>query len=133
MPAPPDEAQLVERWNRIRAVRAEVHKKIEPLREQGAIGSSLQAEVEVVADAVTTEHLQSLGEDLRFVLITSRAQARAAEHTSSEQVVVNPSAHTKCERCWHWRADVGGDPSHPTICGRCVSNLFGTGEPRRFA
>jgi isoleucyl-tRNA synthetase len=44
-----------------------------------------------------------------------------------------PSTDTKCERCWHWRPDVGGDPAHPTICGRCVSNLFGAGEAREHA
>jgi len=128
-----DEAALVEKWTRIRAMRAEVHKKMEPLREQGAIGSSLQAEVDVEANAETAALLQTLGDDLRFVLITSQARVVRADGATDPQIIVTPSAHLKCERCWHWRADVGCDPSHPTICGRCVSNLFGDGEPRVFA
>ncbi|HEY9027401.1 MAG TPA: zinc finger domain-containing protein, partial [Burkholderiaceae bacterium] len=49
------------------------------------------------------------------------------------QVQVAPSSDPKCERCWHYRADVGSDPAHPAICGRCTSNLFGTGEVRAVA
>ena len=133
LPDVADETVLVEKWTRIRAVRAEVHKKMEPLREQGAIGSSLQADIEVEANAATAALLQTLGDDLRFVLITSQARVVRADSTTDPQIIVTPSAHLKCERCWHWRADVGCDPSHPTICGRCVSNLFGDGEPRVFA
>jgi isoleucyl-tRNA synthetase len=73
-----------------------------------------------------------LGDELRFVLITSRATVRRVEGVGI-RAVVKPSEHPKCERCWHWRADVGADPKHPGICGRCVANLFGPGEPRRFA
>ena len=133
LPDVADEAALVEKWARIRAVRAEVHKKMEPLREQGAIGSSLQAEVEVEANAETAALLQTLGDDLRFVLITSQARVVRADGATDPQIIVTPSAHLKCERCWHWRADVGCDAGHPTICGRCVSNLFDDGEPRVFA
>jgi isoleucyl-tRNA synthetase len=79
------------------------------------------------------EALQSLGDDLRFVLITSAAAVVPAANASEQSIAVKPSAHRKCERCWHWRADVGIDPAHPAICGRCVSNLFGDGEPRSHA
>jgi isoleucyl-tRNA synthetase len=96
------------------------------------IGSSLQAEVEVRTDAPSAALLQTLGDDLRFVLITSQAQAFSADESGAD-IVVTPSAHSKCERCWHWRSDVGSDAAHPTICFRCVSNLFGAGEPRSFA
>ncbi|HYM47516.1 MAG TPA: class I tRNA ligase family protein, partial [Burkholderiaceae bacterium] len=133
LPVLTDEAALVDKWTRIRAVRADVHKKMEPLREQGAIGSSLQAEVEVRANAETAALLQALADDLRFVLITSHARATQVDSPTDEQIIVTPSANLKCERCWHWRADVGCDPDHPTICARCVSNLFGAGEPRAFA
>lgn len=129
----PDEAALTEKWAGIRAVRAEVHKKLESLRESGAIGSSLQAEVEIRAGAETAALLDALSDDLRFVLITSQARVAHAGSGDSEQIVVTPSQNIKCERCWHWRADVGSDSDHPTICGRCVSNLFGAGEPRAFA
>ncbi|MEP6608326.1 MAG: isoleucine--tRNA ligase [Burkholderiaceae bacterium] len=129
----PNEAALVEKWTRIRSVRVDVQKRIEPLREQGAIGSSLQAEVEVRADVKTAELLQSLQDDLRFVLITSVARARVADDPSDEQIMVTPSTSIKCERCWHWRSDVGHDARHATLCGRCVSNLFGASEQRTFA
>ena len=69
---------------------------------------------------------------MRFVLIVSRASVqRKAE--GEVEIMVNPSANAKCERCWHYRADVGGNAEHLTICGRCVSNLFGNGEPRSHA
>jgi isoleucyl-tRNA synthetase len=133
LPAVPDEAALVERWTALRTVRAEVQKRLEELREQGAIGSSLQADVELRASGRRADLLQSLGDDLRFVLITSRARVTRAAAAADEGIVVTPSGATKCERCWHWRDDVGADPAHPTLCGRCVSNLFGPGEPRTYA
>jgi len=74
--------------------------------------------------------LASLGNDLRLVLITSAATVARGDALAID---VTPSAHAKCERCWHYRADVGIDPAHPAICGRCTSNLFGSGEPRQFA
>jgi isoleucyl-tRNA synthetase len=74
--------------------------------------------------------LAALGEDLKFVLITSKATLAAADTLA---VTVTPSAARKCERCWHWRDDVGHDAGHPTICGRCTSNLHGPGETRRVA
>jgi isoleucyl-tRNA synthetase len=74
--------------------------------------------------------LASLGDDLKFVLITSAVTLDVAQTPS---IAVRPSSATKCERCWHWRDDVGSDPAHPTICGRCISNLFGAGEARSVA
>ena len=133
LPELPDEAALVERWNALRAVRADVQKRLEALREQGAIGSSLQAEVEIRAAGRKAELLQSLGDDLRFVLITSQARVIPVRDAAEEDIIVTASTAAKCERCWHWRADVGADAAHPTLCGRCVSNLFGAGEPREFA
>jgi len=118
-------------WADIRAVREQVNKKLEEQRAAGAIGSALQAEVDVYATQETFELLSRLGDDLRLVFITSRANThlRAGEL----EIKVTPSAHTKCARCWHYRADVGSDAAHPTLCGRCVSNLFGAGEARRYA
>jgi isoleucyl-tRNA synthetase len=110
-----------------------VLKELENLRERGDIGSSLQAEVVVKAAAQRFEALQSLGDDLRFVLITSAARLVAAQSADAQAIEVTPSPNPKCERCWHWRADVGSDPGHPSLCGRCVSNLFGAGEPRSHA
>ncbi|HWH48068.1 MAG TPA: zinc finger domain-containing protein, partial [Burkholderiales bacterium] len=118
------------RWDRVRAIRAEVQKELEAVRVAGKIGSSLQAEVMIHADGERYELLNSLADDLRFVLITSQAGlVRSAE----ARIVVNASAQRKCERCWHYRADVGHDAAHPDICSRCTANLFGAGEPRIHA
>jgi isoleucyl-tRNA synthetase len=110
-----------------------VQKVLESLRAEGRIGASLQAEVEVRASGDRYAALASLGDDLRFVLITSAARATRVDAPADETIVATPSAHAKCERCWHYRADVGVDPAHTTICGRCVSNLEGPGEPRQHA
>ena len=115
---------------RIRAVREAVNKEIEALRVQGKVGSSLQAEVRIGAPADEHEVLASLGDDLKFVLITSAA---AVDRADALAVQVSASAAAKCERCWHWRDDVGADAAHPALCGRCTSNLFGSGESRRVA
>jgi len=123
---------VVDAWGKIRAVREQVNKKLEDQRAANAIGSALQAEVDVYAPQETFELLSRLGDDLRLVLITSRANVYQA--TNDELVIkVTPSAHTKCERCWHYRADVGNDAQHPALCARCVSNLFGSGEARHYA
>jgi len=124
---------LIDSWTALRAFRAEVLKQLEALRVAGDIGSSLQAKVDVQASGDRYLQLARLEDDLRFVLITSEARAHAVEDASAERVVVSASEHPKCERCWHYRADVGAHHAHPAICGRCVSNLFGPGEPRRFA
>jgi isoleucyl-tRNA synthetase len=64
------------------------------------------------------------------VFITSAAQLKAAD---ALRIEVAASSATKCDRCWHYRDDVGIDAAHPTICGRCASNLFGAGELRSIA
>ena len=120
---------LCERWDEIRVVRAEVQKELEALRTAGKIGSSLQAEVEVHAEGTRLDALKALGDDLRFVFITSQANVVHDVHN----IVVKQSPHKKCERCWHYRADVGADPAHADICGRCTQNLYGSGEKRDHA
>jgi isoleucyl-tRNA synthetase len=130
LPVTPDEPALIAKWEKILAVRAAVQKELEVARQEGKIGSSLQAEIAIQAPADSYEALASLGDDLRFVTITSAATVSRGDALA---VKVTPSPHAKCERCWHWRADVGADRAHPTLCGRCVANLFGGGEPRRYA
>jgi isoleucyl-tRNA synthetase len=122
--------ELLAKWARIRAIRDVANKEIEAVRGSGRLGSSLQAELTIGADAADHALLTSLGEDLRFVTITSQARLVAADALT---VQVTPSTAIKCERCWHYRDDVGIDPARPAICGRCVSNLFGAGETRRIA
>ncbi|HET7033431.1 MAG TPA: isoleucine--tRNA ligase [Casimicrobiaceae bacterium] len=130
LPAQGAEDVLIAKWNRILAVRAAVQKELEILRQDGKVGSSLQAEVAIAASGDDYDALASLGNDLRFVLITSAATLTKGEALA---IVVRPSSHAKCERCWHYRSDIGGDAAHPTLCGRCVSNLTGPGEARAFA
>ena len=127
LPDVADAAALFTRWERIVAVRARVLKELEEVRQSGRIGSPLQAEVAIVAPPDDYEALASLGDDLRFVLITSAATVQRGTELS---INVTPSTHAKCERCWHWRDDVGADPNHRGLCGRCMANLFGAGEPR---
>jgi isoleucyl-tRNA synthetase len=130
LPAIPDEPALIAKWEKILAVRAAVQKELENVREAGEIGSSLQAEVAMTAPEASFAALASLGDDLRFVTITSAATVQPGQELA---IKVAPSVHPKCERCWHWRADVGADRAHPGLCSRCVANLFGSGEPRVHA
>ena len=124
------DAALLTKWMRVRELRDAVNKEIETLRAAGGLGSSLQANVVLTVPAADHTLLATLGEDLKFVFITSVAQLVAGE---THQIAVSASSAVKCERCWHWRTDVGSDPEHPTICGRCTSNLFGSGETRTVA
>jgi isoleucyl-tRNA synthetase len=128
-----DGPELAQKWATLRAVRAEVLKKLEDMRTAKEIGASLQAEVEIRASGEKLKALQSLGNDLRFVLITSQATVTHVEKAEDEAIIATASKHAKCERCWHYRSDVGADKEHATLCGRCVSNLFGKGEPRGHA
>ena len=124
------DAALLAKWARIRAIREQVNKEIEVQREQGAVGSSLQANVVLGAPPDDHALLASLGADLKFVCIVS---AIALEAAGALSVSVSASKDTKCERCWHYLPDVGRHAEHPTLCGRCVSNLFGAGETRTVA
>jgi isoleucyl-tRNA synthetase len=132
-PAQADAGALLEKYALIRAVRTDVTKQLEELRGSGAIGSSLQAELALKAAGDKYRVLASLDDDLKFVFITSQASVEQVEDAAQEAVAVTPSDAEKCERCWHYRRDVGHDPAHPGLCGRCTSNLFGSGEQRRFA
>ncbi len=117
-------------------MRAESNRKIEALRAEGRLGSSLQADVTVKAGPAAAGLLGALGADLRFVLISSAAHVEPlAAAADADEFFVEAAVTTapKCERCWHYRDDVGHDPAHPTICGRCTANLYGAGEPRSVA
>ena len=130
IPAVQDAARLLGRWEEMRAIRADVRRQLEELRTAGKIGSSLAAEVDFHVPPERAAFLESFGEDLRFVLLTSAARVHAA---GDGQVQVVPSTHAKCERCWHFRADVGAVAAHPTICARCAGNLTGADEKRVHA
>ncbi|MDE2309258.1 MAG: isoleucine--tRNA ligase [Betaproteobacteria bacterium] len=128
-----DDPALLQNWTVICAWRGKANKQIEEVRAAGHIGQALAAELDIYAAGDDFNLLSRLGDDLRFVMITSRAMVHRAASAAEQRIVVTPSNHTKCERCWHYRDDVGSDAGHPTLCGRCVSNLFGNGEARRYA
>ena len=124
LPTPPNGGELLAKWARLRELRAPVRKEVEALRADGKVGSSLQAEVEVTAPAADYDLLASLGADLKFLMIASAARVTRGEGLAAKVV---PSAHPKCERCWHYLADVNDEG----LCGRCQSNLRGPGETRK--
>lgn len=128
-------------WQLIANVKTAVNKVLEAKRNAGEVGKSLEAQVELFCEGELKDQLARLGEELRFVLITSSASvtemgaAAQAEDTELEglKVRVTKSAGAKCGRCWHHREDVGSHAEHPEICGRCVENVAGDGETRAFA
>ena len=129
-------------WETVIEVREMVSRELEQLRVAGGIGSSLDAEVDLYCAPEIRAVLDKLGDELRFVFITSYARVHPLEPRGDEaagtemeglHVAVAPSAHEKCIRCWHHREDVGSHSEHPELCGRCVSNVAGSGEPRLYA
>jgi isoleucyl-tRNA synthetase len=124
------EQELADKWGAIREFRTQVNKEIEALRAADQLGSSLQAELDIEVPGELYQNLRSLDGDLKYVLIVSRADVKEGAET---RIRVTPSAHAKCDRCWHYRADVGSHAGHGNVCGRCVSNLDGAGEVREHA
>lgn len=128
-------------WDAIMLVKTAVNKALEEARSEGHIGAGLEAEVTLYASEALKAPLQQLGEELRFVLITSRADvADLADGTDAREteleglkVAVVKSDHEKCSRCWHRREDVGHHATHKELCGRCIDNIEGSGEQRRYA
>ncbi len=132
-PSQPDTQSLQQHWARIRTLRSQVLKKLEDSRVQGEIGSSLAAVVEIRTNIDDLTLLKTLGDDLRFVLIVSEVHLIQVSTPQQEGIIVACSTHTKCERCWHYRQDVGHHAEHSTLCERCVTNLYGRGEERHYA
>ncbi|MEQ8514105.1 MAG: isoleucine--tRNA ligase [Chromatocurvus sp.] len=129
-------------WDRVMAVRGAVNREMESQRAAGRLRGSLDAEVTLYCDAALRDTLDTLGNELRFALITSGARVAALAEAPADatvtdiegmQLSVRVSANDKCERCWHRGADVGQHTAHPTLCGRCVLNVDGSGEQRHFA
>jgi len=129
-------------WDKVMAVKAAVNKELENQRAAKTIGGNLQAEVTLYAEEALVADLAKLGDELRFVLITSAVEvaplAQApAEAVESElaglKLLVKKTEHAKCGRCWHHLPDVGSHAAHPEICGRCVENIEGAGEVRHHA
>ncbi|ELL4668674.1 isoleucine--tRNA ligase [Vibrio fluvialis] len=129
-------------WTDIQKVRGAVNKLLENARNEKTIGGSLQAEVTLFASDELAAKINKLEDELRFVLLTSKANVKPlAEKSDAAQatdidglfVQVNKTEAEKCDRCWHYTPDVGTIKGHETICGRCVSNVDGEGEVRKFA
>jgi isoleucyl-tRNA synthetase len=123
------DAGLLDKWAQIQAVRELANKEIETKRSAGELGASLQAELTIHCEGAAHEALASLSDDLKYVFITSQVVLAKGPL----QVEVKASAATKCDRCWHYSEDVGQHADHPSLCGRCISNLHGAGEVRHFA
>ena len=130
LPQADNASELLAKWSKIQEFRISVLKELENKRTAGLIGASLQAELVINADAELYALLNSVGADLKFAYMVSRITLVAAATTSVEVLV---SEQQKCERCWHYTADVGSNSEHPTICARCVENVVGSGETRHNA
>ncbi|MEA1063543.1 isoleucine--tRNA ligase [Erwinia sp. HR93] len=130
-------------WSELLKVRSEVNKVIEQARADKTVGGSLEVAVTLYAEPSLAAKLTALGEELRFVLLTSQAQvadyaAASADAQQSEllkglKVALHKADGEKCPRCWHYTRDVGKVAEHADLCGRCVSNVAGNGETRKFA
>jgi len=129
-------------WNDILLVRTEVNKALENARKEKQVGKALEAAVVLYSTAEIVEKLQQLGEELRFVLITSKVIIEVVENAPRGALTteleglwlaVSPASGTKCDRCWHVTEDIGQNEQHPDLCGRCIINVEGNGEKRKFA
>lgn len=129
-------------WQQLLEVRAEVNKVLEAARKEEKIGATLQAEVTLYVGTELEAQLNALGDELRFVLLTSKAVVENKENRPADAVAseidglfisVAATSAEKCERCWHYCDDVGTHEEHKDICGRCVTNVDGEGEVRQFA
>ena len=130
-PLPADAPLNAADFDQLLALREQVAKVLEPMRANGAIGAALEAEITVAANEETASRWQPLAEELRFLLISGDVQVRPAT-TDEVFVSAQPTGKQKCVRCWHYRADVGSVAAHPELCGRCVTNIDGAGEDRRW-
>jgi isoleucyl-tRNA synthetase len=133
-------------WDQLLAIREQASSLLEYLRKEGRIGSSLDAEITLYADDELLNRLDLLADELRFILITSEATLAPLSEAPGDAEIqsidgdrfqyalkAEASPHPKCVRCWHHRPDVGSNPQHPELCGRCVENVEGEGEQRLYA
>jgi isoleucyl-tRNA synthetase len=138
-----DDAQGREFWQTVMTVKEAVNKRIEEERNAGNVKGGLTTQVELFCEGSLAETLKELGEELRFVLITSGANINGLSddgHSDAKPsdmegllVKVSPSEDAKCDRCWHHRPEVGTIDAHKDLCHRCVDNIDGEGEKRSFA
>tara|TARA_B100000929_G_scaffold32253_1_gene23387 strand:- start:2191 stop:3003 length:813 start_codon:yes stop_codon:yes gene_type:complete len=138
--------ELTEGYNneaidKCRSINTYVRKQMETMRAEKEIGSSLEVEVDIYCDKEAFNLLSGLGDELRFVFITSYARLHLINKEATDcvdagegvKIKVSKSSHEKCVRCWHHREEVGSIKDHPELCSRCVDNAIGNGEKREFA
>lgn len=130
-PLPEDAVLSAADFDRLLALREQVAKVLEPMRANGVIGAALDAEIAVSANAGLAAKWQPLAEELRFLFISGDVTVTPVQ-ADEVFVLAQPTDKPKCVRCWHHRADVGANPQHPELCGRCVGNVEGPGEDRRW-
>ena len=130
-PLPADAPLSAADFDRLLALREQVAKVLEPMRANGVIGAALDAEIEVSANAGLAARWQPLAGELRFLFISGDVSVSPVE-ADEVFVLARPTDKPKCVRCWQHRADVGAHAAHPELCGRCVDNIDGAGEDRRW-
>ena len=130
------------RWETIISVRDEAKKQLEKLRNDGTIGSSLDADINIYCNKNLFDELNSIEDELKFVLISSSAKIYSLEKRDNESsqtdipdlfISAKPCVSKKCVRCWHRNESVGMDASHENLCSRCIKNISNDGEVRLYA
>ncbi|PLK58301.1 isoleucine--tRNA ligase [Candidatus Palibaumannia cicadellinicola] len=129
-------------WDTLLLVRNDVNQVIEQARTNKRIGSSLEAQITLYSEPLLAMQLRKLGDELHFALLTSAVQVADYAHAGSDtfqskilkglKIALNKATGQKCPRCWHYEKDIGQNAEHPEICGRCVTNVIGPGEERKF-
>jgi isoleucyl-tRNA synthetase len=129
----PENAELsAADFDRLLALREEVSRTLEPMRAAGEIGAALDAEIGLRCSVADQNWLAPMADELRFLFISGDVEVLADDAAKDIAVLAAPTTKVKCVRCWQRRADVGVDAEHPELCARCVSNVDGPGEDRRW-
>ncbi|HOV96238.1 MAG TPA: zinc finger domain-containing protein, partial [Thermomonas sp.] len=130
----PEDAPLAAKdFEGLLELREQVTKALEPVRAEGKIGAALEADIELHCSVADQNWLSPLAEELRFLLISG--DVRVVPNADAKGVIgvlATPTSKPKCVRCWHHREDIGTHATHPLLCGRCVSNVDGAGEVRKW-
>ncbi|HJW45174.1 MAG TPA: isoleucine--tRNA ligase, partial [Lysobacter sp.] len=131
-PLPENAALSAADFERLLSLREEVSRTLEPMRAAGEIGAALEAEISLRCGVADQNWLAPFADELRFLFISGDVAVLADDAAKDIAVLAAATSKTKCVRCWHYRADVGANAQHPELCGRCVDNVDGDGEDRRW-
>ena len=119
-----------ENWSRLIEIKEEVNQSIEAARSQGDIKGSLDASINLCLDSEDFKLVNKFASELHFFFIVSEC---VISEGKSLKISVTKFEAVKCVRCWHRCISVGTDKNHNTLCVRCISNVYGSGEIRRYA